>query len=247
MKNVVVTGLNGTLAPVLKNVLERNGLNVVGWDRNLVDVHNADHAAAFITEQSIDAIFHLAMGDAKWAENLAKITKQHRIPMVFTSTAMVFDQEQNGPYCIEQNRNAKDDYGQGKIACEDMIMQYNSDAAILRIGWQIDLAAKGNNMIYALNQQQKEQGFVSASEAWIPATSFMQDTCSALLQIVQNQRTGVYHFDSNAIAGLNFAGLVKRLANKYALNWNIRKDNNYVHDQRLLESRLEIPCITKYL
>lgn len=242
-----MTGLNGTLAPVFRMILEEKGIDVVGWDRALVSPSDSQQCLSFIESSGVDTVCHLAMGDAVWAENLAKICKLLDLQLLFTSTAMVFDSSLQGPYEISTPCNAVDDYGMGKVACEKVITQTNPDALICRIGWQIDWQAKGNNMLEALHKMQAQAGVIAASQKWIPATSFMQDTCECFIALLRLSANGIYHIDSNQHDALSFYDIVSRLKEMKEFKWNLNVDNSYAHDQRLNESRIEIPNISNRL
>ena len=114
------------------------------------------------------------MGDAGWAGLLAEETHKRDCKLLFTSTAMLFDSEPNGPHHVTEVRIAKDDDGQGKIRCEDNILRNNPNATIVRKRWQIDWEAGGNNMFSHLKKTHDENGVIGASECWYPACSLMK-------------------------------------------------------------------------
>lgn len=247
MNSAIVTGVNGTLAPVLVEKLKQNGVETTAWDRALVPPDDIDSIRAFLDKVQPDVLCHLAMGNANWAEMLAKETSLRNIKLLFTSTAMVFDHVPNGPHKINDTRTAKDDYGRDKIACEDRILSNNPNALIVRIGWQIAWTHFGNNMFAHLQKSHAENGFIDASEAWYPACSLMTDTCDAIFNLMAARKSGLYQLDSNRLNKLSFADIVRRISDKHSLNWNVRVNQDYVHDQRLLDERIEIPCISNHL
>lgn len=245
---LLVTGLHGTLAPKLADAAERQGHEVLGWDRHQVDPNDASAAQAWLNRQQPDAIAHLAMGSSDWAALLAAHAAQQRLPMLFTSTAMVFDHEPDGPHCPQDARTAKDDYGRYKIACEDAITAANASATIARIGWQIDPAAPGNNMVMALDDWQRREGKVAASSAWQPACSFMEDTAAALLALLLVPVAGVVHLDSNAAEGHSFDAIVRALREQLGRSeWQVSVHADYRHDQRLAGGEGRMPGLSARL
>ncbi len=147
-----------------------------------------------------------------------------------------------GPHRIESARTAQDSYGLYKLACEDAILRANPAAVVARIGWQIDPAQTGNNMLFALDRWQVSEGNVVASTVWLPACSFMEDTAQALIALAQHGASGVYHLDSNAAGGHTFAQIVTALKNRYARdNWVVREHQDYRHDQRLVGNEALMP------
>lgn len=240
---ILITGLNGTLAPRLAEAARSAGHEVVGWDRAAVNPDDEGLSAAWLSAQSVDAIAHLGMGSARFAGWLAS-----RCPnFLFTSTAMVFDQMPGGPHDVGDDRNAKDDYGRYKIECEDAVLLASETPVIARIGWQIDPTQPGNNMLMALDDQQWRDGRVAASRAWLPACSFMTDTAAALLSLLERRLPGVYHLDSNAEEAWRFDEVARALALAFGRDWRVEPDESYRHDQRLVGGTSRLPPLSARL
>jgi dTDP-4-dehydrorhamnose reductase len=245
---LLLTGLNGTLAPQLARAAAATGVEVVGWDRTRLAPDDSAAAQAWLDALRPDAIAHLATGSADWAGRLASYAAECAIPFVFTSTAMVFHHEPDGPHAVDAPRNAQDDYGRYKIGCEDAVLAANPAATVARIGWQIDAEQPGNNMLMALDQWQARDGCVAASRAWRPACSFMADTASALLALLREPQPGVLHLDSNADDGHSFAALVVALKLRFGRDaWLLREHEDYRHDQRLLDGGDRVPPLSARL
>lgn len=244
----LITGLNGTLAPVLARVARSRGVDVLAWDRQAVSPDDAAAGEAWLQRQRPDAIAHLGMGSADWAARLARHAAAHGLPFVFTSTAMVFHHEPDGPHAIGDERNAQDGYGRYKRDCEDAVLHAHPQAGVVRIGWQIDPEQPGNNMLMALDGWQAEHGEVAASRAWRPACSFMADTAEALADALQHPSPGVRHLDSNADEGHDFATLVQALQRHFGREaWKVRVHDGYVHDQRLAGGGEGVPPLSRRL
>ncbi|WP_372365938.1 sugar nucleotide-binding protein [Candidatus Uabimicrobium sp. HlEnr_7] len=237
---ILITGLNGTLAPILKTVLLSQGMEVISWDRSQVCPNNEEDSLSFLQSVQPQQICHLAMGSENWARLLAKYSKNNDIGFLFTSTAMVFDSKENGPYQPTTKRTAEDDYGKYKIRCEDAILGANDKTIIARIGWQIGKKRGGNNMLEFLYNTVEKDGVIRASRKWFPATSFMEDTCGVLLHLMIENKPGVYHIDSNKNCRLNFFDIVCKLRKMHATNWQVEPNDEYQHDQRLLDDRINI-------
>ena len=237
---ILVTGLRGTLAPVIARVFDARGAACVGWDRSLVPIDDPDAVRRELAERKLDAICHLALGSEAWAVALAESAAGRGIPFVFTSTAMVFEASVAGGHRRDDPRKGVDEYGRYKIRCEDAIAAANPRATIVRIGWQIDPVPTGNNMLAQLDRQQIEHGRIEASSAWVPACSFMEDTAQALWELVATPQPGVIHLDSNAEEGHTFDAIVRALAQRFERSdWSIVTHEEYRHDQRLRgETRL---------
>ncbi len=242
---LLLTGLNGTLAPKLAEVAQSRGHHVIAWDRKRWPPDDADACVAAWRALAPDAVVHLAMGGADWAGTIARAAADAGLPFVFTSTAMVFDHQPDGPHDVAGLRNASDDYGRSKIASEDAVRAAHPGACIARIGWQIDADARGNNMLAHLDQQQARDGAVAASRAWRPACSFMADTALALLDLLEQRQAGVVHLDSNATEGHAFDAVVRALQAQFARSaWQVRVHEDYRHDQRLVGGPWTLPPLS---
>lgn len=245
---LLITGLNGTLAPHSVRPAMAYGVDVLAWDRTKIPPDDATACQAWLTQSHPDAIAHLAMGGEDWAALLARHAQERGLPFVFTSTAMVFHHEPNGPHAPMDERTAQDDYGRYKIRCEEAVRAAHPGATIARIGWQIDAAAQGNNMLAALDGWQRDQGRVAASRRWIPACSFMGDTAAALLALLQQPVAGVVHLDSNAGEVHSFDRIVVALAERFDRpHWQIAPNDDYVHDQRLIGGPVALPPLSARL
>lgn len=245
---LLITGLNGSLAPQLARAAAAAGHEILAWDRAQLPPDDAAAGQAWLEAQRPDAIAHLAMGSEAWAAQLAAHAARHQLPFVFTSTAMVFHHEPDGPHAVDAPRNAQDDYGRYKIRCEDAVRGANADAMVVRIGWQIDPTQPGNNMLMALDDWQAREGCVAASTAWTPACSFMADTAAALLALLRAPEPGVHHLDSNADEAFSFAQIVAALKARFErTQWQIREHADYRHDQRLLGGGTRLPALSSRL
>jgi dTDP-4-dehydrorhamnose reductase len=244
---ILITGLNGRLAPHLAAEAKAADWHVLPWPREIVDPEDSGESALFLQRMRPDAIAHLAMGTESWAAQLAAYARLAHIPFLFTSSAMVFHHEPDGPHDIAQTPNAEDDYGRYKMRCEQAIWQANPHACMARIGWQIDGEARGNNMLAALDGWQRDQGRVAASRLWTPACSFMSDTAHALWQLLQERASGLYHLDSNAVEAWRFDELVLALARQFERPWQLEVTEAYRHDQRLLGHAERMPGLSQRL
>lgn len=245
---VLLTGLNGTLAPRVAVAARWRGLDVIGWDRRQVDPDDTEAATRWLAQARPDAIAHLAAGSAAWAGLLARHAHQHGLAMVYTSTAMVFHHEPDGPHHPRHPRSARDDYGRSKIAAEDAVLAAYPQACVARIGWQIDATRPGNNMLMHLDQLQQREGRVGASRMWTPACSFMDDTAAALAVLLASPAPGVVHLDSNAAEGHRFDRIVAALKQRFGRHqWQIHVHEDYRHDQRLAGGEARMPPLSARL
>jgi dTDP-4-dehydrorhamnose reductase len=249
--HLLLTGIRGTLAPKVAAAAAVRGWQLTGWDRQRVPPALPDACRAYVDEVGPSAIIHLAMGEESWAGMLAAYAVQAKMPYVFTSTAMVFDHQPDGPHAPGDKRTARDDYGRYKMRCEDAVLAANPAASVVRVGWQIDAdaegRAQGNNMLAHLDAQQARDGRIVASTLWRPACSFMADTAAALLDLIERPVAGVVHADSNAVEGHAFDRIVAALKRDFGRkDWVVVAEEGYRHDQRLVGG-MEMPALSRRL
>jgi dTDP-4-dehydrorhamnose reductase len=242
---ILITGLNGTLAPHVARKCQKIGHVVISWNRAAVDPNatSEDALHQHIDALSPDGILHLGMGSEAWAAVMAAHMGHKGLPFLFTSTAMVFDADQGGPHHVNDLRVARDDYGRYKIRCEDAILAANPTATIARIGYQIDCDTRtGNNMVAHLIEQ-SQTGPIRASQSWVPATSQMADTAAGLMTLLalaqRGLAGGLHHLDSNAATALTYPQIVAWIGKRLNLDWQIEPTDDYRHDQRLLPAARE--------
>jgi dTDP-4-dehydrorhamnose reductase len=233
---VLLTGVNGTVAPKFAAAAHAAGHDIIGWNRDLVDPNDIGAVDQFLADTTPDAIVHMAFGAESWAGQLAGYAGRRDIPYVFTSTTMVFDERPDGPYSISSPRTSTNDYGLYKIRCEDEIWRANPGAMIARLGYQIDPDGVGNNMVAHADTQNDESGCIRASTIWIPACAFIVDTAAALLDLIERPERGLHHLDSNANAALSYFEIITRLSTLLGRHWTIEVTQFPDHDQRLIDS-----------
>ncbi|MBU3682468.1 MAG: sugar nucleotide-binding protein, partial [Phycisphaerales bacterium] len=68
---VLITGMNGTVAPALASELRTRGGTVLAWDRRVVPPEDEHAVDRHVRESAPTALVHCGMGDPRWAEHLA--------------------------------------------------------------------------------------------------------------------------------------------------------------------------------
>jgi dTDP-4-dehydrorhamnose reductase len=246
MKKALVTGLNGRIAPYLKQELESRGVDVIAFDRNVLDIENRALQAQFVGNHSIDAIFHLAMGAETWVATLAGIALEHNIPFIYTSTESVFEPSSVGPFTPDSPADATGEYGAYKIACEQAARAANPNSIIARLGWQMFDTFEKDNLLTHVRDMHDEKSYLEASTEWKPAVAFVGHTMDALVNLAFAGTPGTYNIGGNE-DGLTFYELVSRINTKYNLDWDIREGKDPSRDGRIIDDRLTVGRITEVL
>ncbi|MFM8460460.1 MAG: sugar nucleotide-binding protein [Chthoniobacterales bacterium] len=245
MNKVIITGMNGTVAPVLANELRGRGCEVVAWDRGAVSPDDGEAVARFIREVKPSAIVHCAMGSAQGAEDMARVCAEEGSKFLYVSSASVYGTQQQGPFTIHDAPEPCDDYGRYKLECEQRVRAVNDQAIVVRIGWQIALRRGGNNMVEHLAQKQAEHGHITASTEWFPACSFLDDTAKALAGALETSAPGLYLLDGNP--GWSFWQMAVALNRALDAGWQVRESGDFRWNNQLLDRRLGMFSVVDYL
>ena len=243
--NVIFTGMNGTVAPVVAATFENNGVTVIKYDRDKISTTDRAQIKEFITSNSPKALFHFATGPLEWAELLASITYELGVQMIYISTISVFDSKlSQAPYTPDMEPTAQDDYGMYKANSEKAVMVANPDASIYRLSWQITGEVDNNGMLRFIKEQIDRQGEMRASRTYYPSAAFLTDTAAAVYDTWSRLGQGIYHFNSND--NVSFYDLIVYLATKY--EWIVVNDKAKAsRDHRMVDERVRIKKLSEYV
>lgn len=240
----IVTGINGTVAPVLAQALSNEGHTVIPWNRSIVPIDNPNAVRDFIRSEQPDWFFHIATGSADWAELVAQICAEQGIKFLFTSSVSVFSASQRGPFTVDAIPEPNDDYGRYKLDCEQRVRAVHRDALIVRLGWQIGSVPGANHMIDYLDRTFRKDGHIDASINWYQACSFLPDTANGLTKIIQSLPAGLYHLDGNP--GLNFYEIVVGLNSLQKESWIVNQTTTPVQNNLLVDHLVRVNPITAW-
>ncbi len=236
--SALITGMNGTVAPVVAAELAQRGWEAVAWDRAKVSTEDYSVVEGHILEVRPDAFFHIGMGSPDWAAWIAIVCQAEKIPLLFTGTVSVYGEGQTGPFSVTDVPVPTDDYGSYKLGCEGVIQRANPGATIARIGWQIGTAPGSNNMVDYLVRTAVD-GRITLSERWIPGCSLLPDTARVLVDLALGGASGLYHVDSNP--GLSLAEIGRRLNKNLGLGLEVVPADEPVKNHRMVDPRISIP------
>lgn len=240
----IVTGMNGTVAPALGQVLAEAGHEVVAWDRTVVPAEDAAAGRAFIRAERPDCFFHVATGSPDWAENVARTCAEEGIAFLFTGSVSVFADSQQGPFRVEDVPAPDDDYGRYKLEVERRVQAAHPAAQVVRLGWQIGTEPGGNHMVTFLERTFQAEGRIRASRHWYPACSFLSDSAEALLYAVEALPAGLYLLDGNP--GLSFYGIVSGLNRLRGEPWEVEPTDEPARNNRMVDERLPVAPLTAW-
>jgi dTDP-4-dehydrorhamnose reductase len=246
---VLLTGLGGTVAPVVAAELARRGRTCIRWDKDRVPPVDAAACERFIDEVRPDWIAHIATGPEEWCTHIARACAARNINLIHTGSVSVYSGKQVGPFGVADTPEPDDDYGRYKLRCERRILEALPSAIIARIGWQIGESPGGNHMLDYLHRKAGESGgTIEASNQWSPGTSFLVDTGAALADLMDTNQPGVgglYHVDGNP--GLMFFEIATRLARLHRQPWTIVPAPTPTGSSRMTDPRVRVSSIADTL
>lgn len=253
----LVTGSRGTVGSVLCRQLLTQNIETTGWDRDQAPPGDRTAADLLFEHFKPTVVFHTALPsrptgmdnegwivNEKWTADIAGLCAERGIAMVYVSTVMVFTNRTNGPFTPDVEPDEAEGYGHSKRRGEQAAHGANPAVRVARLGWQIGESAGSNNMIDFIEKQMAEKGEVTASKRWFPATSFLEDTAEALIDVAA-LAPGTYHLDSNT--RWNFHEILTALNARHGHRWKVRATDDYAHDQRMTDARVKMPGLDRRL
>lgn len=232
----LVTGMGGTVAPVLAAELRGRGGAVVAWDRSAVPPEDRRAVEEHVRGSGASALVHCGMGDPAWAEHMAACCRRMGIAFLYTSSVSVFGPRQSGPHRVDAVPEPQDDYGRYKLECERRVLAAHPGAHVVRLGWQIALRPGGNQMVEHFRREHAEHGHVDASTRWFQACSFVEDSARVLADVLDDPPPGVHHLDGNP--GWSMHRLVCALDRAMGGAWDVRPTEDVRLNNLLLDGRL---------
>jgi dTDP-4-dehydrorhamnose reductase len=224
--------------------IQAHGHEIVAWNRSQVATDDPQIVRDFIRSTRPDWFLHIATGSPDWTEWAAQVCAEDQIKFLFTSSVSVFSDQQHGPFGVDVQPAAADDYGAYKIACEQRVQHANPQAIIARLAWQIGTAPGSNNMIDFLHRTVQANGQIEASTHWYPACAFLEDTAGGVYRLIDTYEPGMYHLDGNP--GLTFHQIVTSLNRLHGELWTIVPTATPVQNNRMLDDRISIKPITAH-
>ncbi|NOH11696.1 MAG: sugar nucleotide-binding protein [Chloroflexi bacterium] len=253
----IITGASSSLGQVLSKRLVAHNWQVVPWERGAYPAGDWEIGTAFLESEEPQAIFHLAFAaestgledeswlvNVEWTRWLASQAAELEALFIFTSSVMVWTDAATGPFIPENDTDAVEGYGYEKRQAELAALEANPDTVITRLGWQIGHTAGGRHMLDHIEKQIAEHGKLSASQAWYPACSFLEDTAAALLRLAA-MPGDVYLLDANE--RWNYFEIAQALKELHNKDWLIESDGDFIYDQRMLDPRSQMPALSRRL
>ncbi len=216
IKKILITGCGGMLGSSVYPYLKSKGYDVMATDIDLdenwlshLDVRNLDEATQVATKFKPDIILHLAaLTNLEYCENnkedahktnylgtrnMAIISKKLNIPMVYISTAGVFDGKDER-YSEEDFPNPINVYGKTKLYAEIAVQNLLEKYFVVRAGWMVGGGKKDKKFVSYMLSQIKEgrQKFKVVNDTYGTIT-YTLDFAKNLEKLFNTKHYGLYH------------------------------------------------------
>lgn len=231
---ILVTGVKGQLGyDCIRELRERGYTNVLGIDREELDITDEKAVHAFINGYKPDVVMHNAawtavdkaeqMKEAVYAVNalgpkyIAEACKEVGAKMVYISTDYVFDGKGDVPFEIDSPKNGLSTYGRTKSQGEDFVASILERYFIVRISWVFGI--NGNNFVKTMlklaDAGKTELNVVSDQ---IGSVTYTYDLSKLLCDMIETDRFGIYHATNEGfLSWSEFAKAIFELADKNAI------------------------------
>lgn len=204
---VLVTGAAGQLGQDVVLLLQHQGHQVMGCDRQEMDITDLDQCIQVIGEFGPDAVIHCAahtavdaaesdidaayLINATGSRNVALATEKAGAKLVYISTDYVFDGMGTKPYHEYDNTDPQSIYGKSKRAGEILVQSLSSKYFIVRTSWVY--GKYGNNFVKTMLKLGQEKPMLQVVDDQKGSPTYTVDLARFLLELIQTEKYGVYH------------------------------------------------------
>lgn len=204
---VLVTGSAGQLGQDLMLLLQKQGHEVLGCDRQEMDITNLEQCVEVIGGFRPDAVIHCAahtavdaaetdidaayLINATGSRNVALAAERAGAKLVYISTDYVFDGMGTKPYHEYDNTDPQSIYGKSKRAGEILVQSLSSKFFIVRTSWVY--GKYGNNFVKTMLKLGQEKPLLQVVDDQKGSPTYTVDLARFLLELIQTEKYGVYH------------------------------------------------------
>ncbi len=243
---IIITGVKGQLGyDCVRELKERGYINVLGIDKDALDISNEAAVHKFINDFKPDIVMHNAAWtqvdkaetnkDAVYKINalgtkyIAEACKEVNAKMVFISTDYVFDGKGEKPFEVNSPKNGLSTYGKTKSEGEDFVTSILDKYFIVRTSWAF--GKNGNNfvktMLHLAESGVTELNIVNDQ---IGSVTYTYDLSKLLCDMIETDKYGIYHATNEGyISWADFAHEIFKLSHK-----NIKVNNVTTGEYKLL-------------
>ncbi len=205
------------LGSTLTAMLKSKGISFIASDIDLsppgtveLDVRDFDAVEKAVSAYAPTLVIHLAAEtDVEKCEtdqahayrtntigtqNVAVSCNKHQIPLVYVSTAGVFNGQKTEPYTEFDQPDPVNIYGKSKYQGELIVKDLVPNSFIIRAGWMIGGKERDKKFVGKVIKQLrggKRKIYAVIDKTGTP--TYTQDFCTTLLPLIQTSFWGTYH------------------------------------------------------
>ena len=235
---ILLTGAEGQVGNEIQRQSANLGLTVIPTNRATLDIGDKAQVAAIFEREQFDLIINAAaytavdnaesdkevafQVNAVGVEHLARLAKQHAIPLFHVSTDYVFDGETTVAYQETAKTNPQTVYGASKLEGENRLKETLAAHIILRTSWVFGI--DGNNFVKTMLRLGEANDELRVVADQLGNPTFAGSIANALLNLAVQYREnghlnwGTYHFsDESTTTWHGFAKQIISCGHKHHL------------------------------
>jgi dTDP-4-dehydrorhamnose reductase len=215
MTRWLVTGAAGQLGTDVVELLHAYRADVVGCDRNTLDIADPQAIDRVLSEAAptivINCAAYTAVDAAEANEAVATIINgdapgylaqwcaANRARLIHVSTDYVFSGDATEPYDVDHPRDPRSAYGRSKAAGEEAVLAAGGDAHIVRTAWVYGVA--GPNFVKTIARLAKERETLEVVEDQLGSPTWSLHLARGLTALgVADVDPGIWHCTGAGVA-----------------------------------------------
>lgn len=208
---LLIVGKRGTLATAFAKICEARGIRFEIVGRSELDITDPLQIEKTIIGKNPWAVVNTAgfvrVDDAEMesgscfavntdgAANLAILCNKYGVKLLTFSTDLVFDGRKTLPYTEHDGKRPLNIYGQSKALAEEKVLEYNSNALIIRTSAFFGPWDNYNFITVALNALKNNESFTAISDVQISPT-YVPDLVNTSLNLMIDDEHGIWHLSN---------------------------------------------------
>lgn len=226
---IIVTGVKGQLGYDCVKELEKRGyINVIGIDREELDITDERAVKQYISDYKPDIVMHNAawtavdkaeqMKDEVYRINalgpkyIAEACNEANAKMFYISTDYVFDGKGTTPFEVNDPKNGLSVYGITKGLGEEFVKALNPKSFIIRISWVFGI--NGNNFIKSMLNLAKSKTELNVVCDQVGSPTYTRDLAKLMCDMMETEKYGTYHATNEGFCSwYDFANFIFETAN----------------------------------
>ena len=230
---ILVTGANGMLGQDLCPILEDEGHTVVETDVDTLDITNFEMVKEVLNKEKPDCVIHCAaytnvdkaeedletakLINSKGTENIAKVSSELDITVVYISTDYVFQGDRSIPCREDWPTEPLGVYGVTKLQGEKAVLASGCKFLIFRTAWLY--SPYGKNFVKTMRSLTAEKDSLSVVFDQVGTPTYAKDLATLIFKVIQERmldKTGIYHFsDEGVCSWYDFACAIRDLSGNF--------------------------------